>query len=102
MFVVDVRAEKDRTAGLPAHLPVLDAAGSHTQHDCHLCQQVFGHQHQHQHCRHTEKKEMKIFLIFKNVQSGEVAKSYMRKGFLIYEEMRNYFPIYEEEAASHM
>jgi hypothetical protein len=45
---------------------------------------------------------MKIFLIFKNVQSGEVAKSYMRKGFLIYEEMRNYFPIYEEEAASHM
>jgi hypothetical protein len=25
-----------------------------------------------------------------------VAKSYMRKGFLIYEEMRKYFPIYEE------
>ncbi len=24
-----------------------------------------------------------------------VAKSYMRKGFLIYEEMRKYFPIYE-------
>ncbi len=25
-----------------------------------------------------------------------VAKSYLRKGFLIYEEMRKYFPIYEE------
>jgi hypothetical protein len=30
------------------------------------------------------------------IQSGEAAKSYMRKGFLIYEEMRKYFPIYEE------
>jgi hypothetical protein len=29
------------------------------------------------------------------------AKSYLWKGFLIYEEMRKYFPIYEE-AASHM
>ncbi len=26
---------------------------------------------------------------------GAVAKSYMRKGFLIYEEMRNYIVIYE-------
>ncbi len=25
------------------------------------------------------------------IQSGAVAKSYMRKGFLIYEEMRKYF-----------
>jgi hypothetical protein len=25
-----------------------------------------------------------------------VANSYMRKGFLIYEEMRKYFPMYEE------
>jgi hypothetical protein len=32
----------------------------------------------------------------KEVQSGAVAKSYMRKGFLIYEKMRKYFPIYEE------
>jgi hypothetical protein len=32
---------------------------------------------------------------------GLVAKSYMRKGFLIYEEMRNYLTIYEE-AVSHM
>ncbi len=27
---------------------------------------------------------------------GSVAKSYMRKGFLIYDEMRKYFTIYEE------
>jgi hypothetical protein len=44
----------------------------------------------------TDKKENKIFLIYKEIQSGAVAKSYMRKGFLIYEEMRKYFPIYEE------
>jgi hypothetical protein len=43
----------------------------------------------------TDKKEENIFLIYKEIQSGAVAKSYMRKGFLIYEEMRKYFPIYE-------
>ncbi len=43
-----------------------------------------------------QKQENQIFLIFKEIQSGAVAKSYMRKGFLIYEEMRKYFPIYEE------
>ncbi len=32
---------------------------------------------------------------------GSGAKSYMRKGFLIYEEMRKFFPIYEE-AVSHI
>jgi hypothetical protein len=32
---------------------------------------------------------------------GSGAKSYMRKGFLIYEEMRKYFTIYEE-AVSHI
>jgi hypothetical protein len=32
---------------------------------------------------------------------GAVAKSYMRKGFLIFEEMRNYLVIYEE-AVSHV
>jgi hypothetical protein len=42
------------------------------------------------------KKENQIFLIYKEIQNGAVAKSYMRKGFLIYEEMRKYFPIYEE------
>jgi hypothetical protein len=29
------------------------------------------------------------------IQSGAVEKSYMRKGFLIYEKMRKYFPIYD-------
>jgi hypothetical protein len=32
---------------------------------------------------------------------GVVAKSYMRKGFLIYEDMRKYLTIYEE-AVSHI
>ncbi len=32
----------------------------------------------------TDKKENQIFLIFKEIQNGAVAKSYMRKGFLIY------------------
>ncbi len=50
---------------------------------------------------YTDKKENKIFLIYKEIQSGAVAKSYMRKGFPIYEEMRKYFPIYEE-AISHV
>ncbi len=40
----------------------------------------------------TDKKENQIFLIYKEIQSGAVAKSYMWKGFLIYEEMRKYFP----------
>jgi hypothetical protein len=44
----------------------------------------------------TDKIENKIFLICKEILSGAVAKSYMRKGFLIYEEMGKYFPIYEE------
>jgi hypothetical protein len=48
-------------------------------------------------CRgYTDKKEKKIVLIYKEVQSGAAAKSYTRKGFLMYEEMRKYFPIYEE------
>jgi hypothetical protein len=49
---------------------------------------------------HTDKKENQIFLIYKEIRSGAVAKSYMSKSFLIYEEMRKYFPIYEE-AISH-
>jgi hypothetical protein len=44
---------------------------------------------------HTDKKENLIFLIYKEIQSGAVAKSYMRKGFLIYEGMFKYFPIYD-------
>ncbi len=38
----------------------------------------------------------KFFLIFKEIQSGAVAKSCMRKGFLIYDEMRKYLVILEE------
>jgi hypothetical protein len=38
----------------------------------------------------------KTFLIYKEIQMGWGAKSYMRKGFLIFEEMRKFFPIYEE------
>jgi hypothetical protein len=50
---------------------------------------------------YADKKENQIFLTYEEIQSGAVAKSYMRKGFLIYEEMRKYFPIYEE-AVSHI
>jgi hypothetical protein len=40
---------------------------------------------------HTDKKENKIFLIYKEIQMGSGAKSFMRKGFLIYEKMHKYF-----------
>jgi hypothetical protein len=49
----------------------------------------------------TDKKENKIFLIYKEIQMGLGAKSYMRKDFLIYEEMCKYFTI-NEEAVSHL
>jgi hypothetical protein len=49
--------------------------------------------------RYSEKRENKIFLIYKEIQMGAVAKSYMSKGFLIYEEMRKYLVI--DEAVSH-
>jgi hypothetical protein len=42
---------------------------------------------------YTDKKENQIFFIYKEIQIGAVAKSYTRKGFLMYEEMRKYFPI---------
>jgi hypothetical protein len=51
--------------------------------------------------KHTVKKEKTIFLIYKEIQKGSGAKSYMRKGFLIYEEMRKNIVIYGE-AVSHM
>jgi hypothetical protein len=41
----------------------------------------------------TDKKENKIFLIYKEIQRGAVAKPYMRKSSLIYEEMRKYLGI---------
>jgi hypothetical protein len=49
----------------------------------------------------TDKKENQIFITNKEIQSGAVKKSHMRKGFLIYVEMHKYFPIYEE-AVSHI
>jgi hypothetical protein len=49
----------------------------------------------------TDKKENQIFLIYKEIQNGAVAESYMRKDILIYEEIRKYVPIYEQ-AVSHI
>ncbi len=41
-------------------------------------------------------KKIKFFsYIYQEIQNGAVAKSYMRKGFLIYEEMHKYLAIYE-------
>jgi hypothetical protein len=42
----------------------------------------------------TDKKENKTFLIYKEIQMGSDAKSYLRKGFLIYEEMHKNFSPY--------
>jgi hypothetical protein len=50
---------------------------------------------------YTDKKENQIFLICKEIQNGAVAKSYMKKGFPIYEEMLKYLTIYGE-AVSHV
>ncbi len=49
----------------------------------------------------TDKKENQIFLIYKEIQMGLGAKSNMRKVFLLYDEMRKFFPIYVE-VVSHM
>jgi hypothetical protein len=45
---------------------------------------------------YTDKKEKKIFHTYKEIKMGAVAKSYIRKGFLIYERMRKYLVMYEE------
>jgi hypothetical protein len=45
---------------------------------------------------YTDKKEKKILFINKEIQKGAGAKSYMRKSFLIYEEMRKYLVILGE------
>ncbi len=45
---------------------------------------------------YTDKKEKKIFLKYKAIQMGSVANKYMKKGFLIYEEMRKYLVIIEK------
>ncbi len=45
--------------------------------------------------RYTDKKNQ-IFLIYKESQSGAVAKSYMTKGLLIHGEISAHFLKYEE------
>jgi hypothetical protein len=45
---------------------------------------------------YTDKKENKIFLIYKEILSGAVAKSYMTNGLLIYGEIFAHFLIYWE------
>jgi hypothetical protein len=46
--------------------------------------------------KYADKNENEIFLIYEEIQMGSVAKSYIRKGFQINEEMRKYLTIYEE------
>jgi hypothetical protein len=53
----------------------------------------------HVHC--SDKKENNIFLIYQEIQMGSDAKAYMRKGFLICEDMRKYLTTYEE-AVNHI
>ncbi len=43
---------------------------------------------------YTDKKENQIFLIYKEIQSGAVAKSYMTNGLLIYGEIFAHFLTY--------
>jgi hypothetical protein len=43
---------------------------------------------------HTDKKENKIFRIYKEIQNEAVAKSYMSNGLLIYGEIFAHFLIY--------
>jgi hypothetical protein len=50
---------------------------------------------------HSDKKENKIVLIQKEIQSGAAAKSYMTNSLLRDEEMRKYLTIYGE-AVSHI
>jgi hypothetical protein len=52
-------------------------------------------------CLFTVIKGNKIFLVYKEIQMGSVAKSYMRKGFLMYEETHRYLVMYDE-AFSHI
>ncbi len=46
--------------------------------------------------KYTDKEENEIFLIYNEIQKGSVVKSDVRRGFLIYEEMRIYLTIYED------
>jgi hypothetical protein len=49
-----------------------------------------------QYSLNTDKKENQVFLIYKDIQSGAVAKSYMTNGLLKYGEIFARFLIYEE------
>jgi hypothetical protein len=52
--------------------------------------------------KYTDKKEKKIFLIYKEFRMEQLQNfAYMRKSFLIYEEMRKYLTIYDV-AVSHI
>jgi hypothetical protein len=50
---------------------------------------------------HTDKKRKLNFPLHKEIHMGAVVNSYMRKGFVIYEEMRKYLTM-SEEAVSHI
>jgi hypothetical protein len=43
---------------------------------------------------YTDKKEIQIFFIYREIQSGAVAKPYMTNGLLIYGEIFAHFLIY--------
>jgi|LakMenE01Jun11ns_1017448.scaffolds.fasta_scaffold7637672_1 hypothetical protein len=43
---------------------------------------------------YTDTKENQIFLIYKEIQNGAVAESYMTNGLLVYEEIFAHFLIY--------
>jgi hypothetical protein len=43
---------------------------------------------------YTDKKENQICLIYKEIQSGAVAKSFMTNGLIIYGEIFSHFLIY--------
>jgi hypothetical protein len=45
--------------------------------------------------KHTDKNTVKFSTYIYRVQSGAAEKSYMRKGFLIHEEMRKYVPMHK-------
>ncbi len=47
------------------------------------------------------KKKIKFSSYIGKFRVEQLQKSYIRKGFLIYEEMHKYFPIYEE-AVNHI
>jgi hypothetical protein len=46
------------------------------------------------HPLYTDKKENQIFLIYKEIHNGAVAKSYVTNGLLIYGEILAHFLIY--------